>query len=37
LYFAYMLLTRRSFAMPGPVTTPEEQLQESSGGASGLT
>jgi len=36
VYFAYMLITRRSLAMPGPVTTPEEQLHESGEGASEL-
>jgi amino acid transporter len=36
LYFAYMLITRRSFEMPGPLTTPEEQLHESGDGTGEL-
>lgn len=31
LYFGYMIVTHRSLAMPGPLTTPEEQLHESKG------
>ncbi len=37
LYFAYMLLTHRSLAMPGPLTTPEAQLHESGDAASELS
>jgi amino acid transporter len=33
VYFAYMLVTRRSLAMPAPLATPEEQLHESGSAA----
>lgn len=36
LYFAYMLATRRSLAMPGPLVKPEEELRHEPGETSEL-